>query len=43
MIIKVQYEDRDHIYEIPAEKVLKFLDIDKAELELACKKAIIEI
>jgi hypothetical protein len=42
MIIKVQYEDRDYTYEIPSEKVLKFLDITQDQLELACKKAIIE-
>lgn len=42
MIIKVQYEDRDFVYEIPAKKVLRFLDITKEELETACKKAIIE-
>lgn len=43
MIIKVQYEDREHIYEIPAEKILRFLDINKDDLEQACKKAIMEI
>jgi hypothetical protein len=42
MIIKVQYEDRDYTYEIPAEKVLRFLDITQDQLEAACKKAIIE-
>jgi hypothetical protein len=42
MIIKVKYEDSDYTYEIPAQKVLKFLDITPEQLEVACKKAIIE-
>ena len=42
MIIKVQYEDRDYTYEIPSERVLRFLDITEDELISACKKAIIE-
>lgn len=43
MKIKVQYEDQDYVYDIPAEDVLKHLKITKKQLELACKKAIMEI
>ncbi len=43
MIIKVQYEDQDNVYEIPAEKILKLLGITEGQLESACKKAIMEI
>lgn len=43
MIIKVQYENQDNIYEIPVERVLEFLDVTKSEIEAACKKAIMRI
>lgn len=43
MKIKVQYDNQDNIFEIPAEKILEFLDITLAQLESACKKAIARI
>lgn len=43
MKIKVQYDNQDFVYEIPAEDVLKHLKVTKKQLELACKKAIMEI
>lgn len=40
MKIKVQFEDSDYVYELPAERVVKYLPIDIEELEQACKEVI---
>ena len=43
MTIKAKYEDQDNIYEIPVEKILKFLKLSKNDFESACKQAIKEM
>lgn len=43
MIIKVQYEDQDYVYEIPLNKLLEFLNVSESEVMAACKKAIMRL
>jgi len=40
MKIKVQFDDREYVYELPAEKVVRYLPITIEELETACKEVI---
>ena len=40
MKIKVQFDDREYIYELPADKVIEHLPITIEQLQKACKEVI---
>lgn len=40
MKIKVQFDDREYVYELPANQVVKYLPINIEELEKACREVI---
>jgi hypothetical protein len=40
MKVKVQFDDREYVYELPAEKVVEFLPITIEQLQKACKEVI---
>lgn len=43
MIVIVKYEEDGYEYLIPLSKLLPFMKLTKAEIEVACKKAIMRI
>jgi hypothetical protein len=40
MKIKVQFDDREYVYELPAETVVDYLPITIEQLQKACKEVI---
>lgn len=40
MKVKVQFEDREYVYELPAEQVVEYLPITIEQLKKACKEVI---